>query len=662
MSTLFGLEDIRELTKQLPADIRDASTKDCLIPTVKETGLTSSAQVRRQFEDLLDRSTGRIAVDSLPLLFDLSQKHCTDVLHLENTLMSVDKQFIVPNQERASVEVELLKRSNRAVVDVNEFTASHEISTPSFLKHLDETESGEATQGFDALNLFAGKYLSSQDIQDECISRLTEMMREGQDTATRRVPLGLDNAPFQASLYFAAKILAENDNIDGWLIDRGEDHMTPPAFAPNSYIITVLRTGETHFVNLSKPFANLWGDAASGERAQKSLRTRLEKHEDVCYFLNGYAISMRWLRAIAEQLSAQLAKSGMAKVQWEDLPSHLQSRAIGMLLGRYTVGTAGTNQQALIDIPCMTLSDCLVTDKWQAATLAELDQSAEESAVSQFKNKRTPPAFDITGVFDNLLRRRGLDTDNRGMFKREILTRSFEQRINAVFENKLNSQYDSTRSQFSIQYYDRILSRVELAEEFIKSIPSHPDLQNILQETLETWIKDSLLPQNLKTQSPLMKQAQECNDRALDRKVEALKSEYNGIQDLRTFPGPYRISQQIKNTEARERAKADLVHKQEEYLAKETKPLDGLLQLVVILLARRNPGFAHARGKHIPKLISILHKTGLNGEDEAENRMLEVLEDIKQKVKANSAGPGDLEVMREIEREDRGRFGRGDVP
>ncbi|KAL9088321.1 MAG: hypothetical protein Q9165_006246 [Trypethelium subeluteriae] len=512
-----------------------------------------------------------------------------------------------------------------------------------------------------------GDALISKESHERYLTGIHKIMQTAQDQATVQKlvqtsefqDLKLSNAH---ALLLATEVLNNDPTISGgWLQDHSQDAVV---FTPNSSIAEDLRTGRLRYVNMLEPVRRPCGEQQLIARSKVLLREQISK-EGIAYInKDDIAFSSLWLQGLAGQLDGDLSELGIARASFTDLPSHIQSEVANLFTTHSPSDAIDGKHTNFLQTPCSRFGNLLISNKRRQSLEMALEQSARESAARQVESATAVPALDSTDALNGVLKNeKSLTSAEHNELRNGLLNREMNQRVRSLFEGELTRGYDTMRERFSSQYCDRILFKADLGHEFNKSLESHSDFAKILEETLETWVQETLIPQNLKPQSPLSRLAQQCNDKSLSRKLDALKTQWRGLEDLRTFPPQYRVAELVDNVDARRGAKEDLIRKQQAYLAKETKPLDGLLELLVILIARRTPGFAHARGKHIPRLIGLLE--GMYHEDgnDAETQdLLRTLDQLKQRVKTGSATKDDVEQMRVVERKDAMRFAQSTSP
>ena len=660
MAGMFRVDDMRELIRQFPpkASHETKSEHDRLVSTIRETHLISSAWMKKEFRNIYEDAKERISLETLPPEFDVNPPRCMEILkpEFDHCLFSSDRKSIISKQEQNMILDELTTISRRMGVSMKQFAHGNDISLnqmQELVKTINQTQTSSKSAHLEILE--DGDSLVSRESHAKYLDDIRQAMRFAQDEAFERelvVKSHLQDVslPNAIVLLLAKEVLIKDLSVNGWIQDRERD---TAMFTPNSSILQGLQTGKLQYVNVSEPVRRPSGGKELRDKSKAVLREQILKDGVAYISSDGTAFSSSWMQDLSHQLDDDLRDLGIARISFTDLPNHVRSTVARMLTDPSNTIEEETSE-ALLQIPFVRLGNLLISEEWRHNLKTRLEDFARDSATKQVESAIVQPAFDVAEALENLVKsEKGLSYADRNDLKLGFLDRSLSSDVKSAFEGELARQYSWKRERFGFLYCDRILFRAELAQEFVKSINDHDDLAQILEETLKTWIQETLIPQNLRPQSPLSKLAQQCNDKALDRELEALKTQWHSVEDLRTFPSHYRITERANSPEARRKAKQGLIRKQQDHLAKETRPLDGLLELLIILLARRTPGFAHARGKHIPKLVNFLEgvcRDHPNGSETAD--FLPLLDQLKQKVKAGSAAEPDIELMRDIANRD----------
>ena len=661
MADTFDLNDIRELIVQFAPEASQirSSNHNSLVSTIRGRHLLSSAWVKKEFRRTCEDANERVSLETLSPKFDVSPSLCMEILksEIDQCLLSSDRKSIIPEKEQNSILDELKTISSRIGVSIRQFALGNDINFSQMPNLIDRLNSTQDSNDAVYLELLVdGDSLISKGSRGKYLTSIGKLMDAAQDQATHaELEVRSDfqdlSLPRTLVLLFATEILTQRTAISGWIQDRGQG---PVLFTPNSSIVQALRTGELQYVSISEPVRKPNGRQELLEKSRVLLREQISKA--VVAYINddANAVSITWMQNQANHLDSRLSELGVARLQFTELPNQLRSTAASLLTKPDLNEIRGTSNEGLLQTPCTRIGNLLISEKWRYDIETRLEQTALDSAKKQVDRAIEIPVFDVADALEDLLKgEKSLASVDRSESKHALLNRNLNHRVKSAFDGELDKEYALIRERFCQLYCDRILFRADLAHEFNQSIKEHLDLAKILEGTLESWIQETLIPQNLKARSPLLKLAQQCNDKALVQKLDALKTQWRGFEDLKSFPPQYHIIEIVDNEGVRKRAKEGLIRKQQDYLAKETKPLDSLLELLVILLARRTPGFPHARGKHIPRLITFLqdfHSADASGTQMAD--LLDTLDQLKQKVKAGSAADSDINEMRDIERRD----------
>ena len=663
MSTLFHLEDVRELIRQFsPEQSQEEGAENAfLISTIPETYLLRSTWIREEFRRICKDSRERIGLEKLSSRFDIAQTQCMATLQseLEHCLLSSDKKFIIPEDEQDSILDELKTISNRIGVSMKRFAHGNDINVHQMRDLVDKVNHAEssANRQFYLEILEDGDSLISREAHEKYMTGIQVIISAAQNQAiTQELDLHSDFQDLKLSnnvtLLLAKQALAQKDqSVNGWLQDRGQENAL---FTPNSHIVQALQIGKLRYVNLMEPVSRPYGGPLLIKKSSASLRAQMVEDQNAHVINTTDMLSSSWIQDVACQVDSDLSTIGVARVSFTDIPSHVRSAAMNLLVCSSQDSSEATGVKHTLRTPCINFGDLLVSEKWRHDLVSQLEDFARKSAINQVESGTREPSFDVAQALDKHLKSRdGLTSVDRNELRQWLQDRNLNNRVKSAFDAELTREYSARKETFRFQYCDRVLYKADLAREFIQSVQEYADLAKVLEETLGTWIQETLIPLNFKPQSPLSKLAQQCNDKALDRKLDALQTQWRGIEDLRSFPPQYQIAELADDAEARGKAKEGLIRKQREYLARETRPLDGLLELIVILLARRAPGFAHVRGKHIPRLIGLLDSLCRNNADGTlPENTLGTLNELKNQVKAGNATGPELDQMRDIERRD----------
>ncbi|KAI9677832.1 MAG: hypothetical protein M1822_008144 [Bathelium mastoideum] len=663
MSSIFGLDDLRGLIRQFPLGQSYGTTsgEDSLVSTVRETHLLTSTSMKEDLRKLHESARERISLETLPSRFDINASQCMAALEfeLDHYLLSSDKQSIIPLVEQVAILDELRAISDRIGVSMKRFAHGNDMNyhqTRGLVEKLNNTQpSAPSSVHFEILE--DGDSLISKRAHRAYLTSIADIMYEAQHQSIRReldVRSTFQNLslPKSFTLTLGEQILTENHaSISGWIQDRGQEFVL---FTPNSFIVQALGTGKLQHMDLLEPVSRPYGGQRLLEKSTTFLREQIVHSRNAYTINNRTVLSSQWVQEVARQTDNDLSIVGVTRVSLPDCPDRVRSAVTNLLKHSSSNGSEASSTNFLLQIPCTRFGDIIVSEKWRHDLDSALEQAARDSAIHQVESVTRVPTFDVAKALEDLLKSmKGLTSTDRSDLRHRLLDRHLSNHVKSAFDGELTRTYAVTRERFQFQYFDRILCKAELAHEFIKGIKGQEDLARVLKETLETWVQETLIPLNLKPQSPLSRLANQCNDKALSRKLDDLKTQWRGLEDLRSLPPSYHIVELADDIAARQKAKESLIQKQQEHLSKETKPLDGLLELIVILLARRAPGFAHARGKHIPKLISLLESLRRNDTSGTEMAdLLGTLDELKNKVKLGDAGEPEIEQMRDIERRD----------
>ncbi|KAF2228976.1 hypothetical protein EV356DRAFT_33006 [Viridothelium virens] len=555
MSSVFDLGDMRELIKQFsPGSNQAINPYDgTLVPTTAETHLLSSSWIKKEFRTLCESSRERISLDALPSRFDITPSQCSEILKSEivDCLLSSGRRFVIPKQEEDIIQDELKTISHRIGVSIKHFARGNDIDLGQMRDLVQKLNRIHAADNPIHLEILAdGDALISKESHERYLTGIHKIMQTAQDQAI--VQKLVQTSDFQDlklpnthALLLAMELLNyDHTVISGWLQDYSQDAVV---FTPNSSIAEDLRTGDLQYVNMLEPVRRPCGEQQLIAKTRALLREQISKEGIVYITKDDIAFSSLWLHGLASQLDGDLSEAGIARVLFADLPSHIQSE-VANLLTTYSPPDAidGKNANLLLQTPCSRFGNLLISDKRRQSLEMALEQSARDGAAKQVESATAVSTFDSADALNGILKNeKRLSSGERNELRHGLLNREMTQRVKSIFEEELARGYDTMRERFRLQYCDRILFKADLAYEFNKSLKTNTDFAKILEETLEAWVQETLIPQNLKPQAPLSKLAQQCNDKSLNRKLDALKTQWRGIEDLRTFPPQYRIAELV---------------------------------------------------------------------------------------------------------------------
>jgi hypothetical protein len=263
--------------------------------------------------------------------------------------------------------------------------------------------------------------------------------------------------------------------------------------------------------------------------------------------------------------------------------------------------------------------------------------SAQAHATQQWQTQKDEQAKDIKFQLSNII---AFIPEDQRVLQAVAENSTIKKAVEEAFWNEISGLESRNEAEFATFWVERVVSRMTNYTEGLKVIED-PKLREQLSELLSSYLLKDLVPDAI---SKARSQALLCSRKTKKniQKIESsLKTSKTDISSTISVIEKFNQKQGVQelDTASLEEAKtaqvADMVRKMQ-------KLSDGptlFLYLVVVMLARHNPGVLYASGKFAPKLMKLL-KPSLSAE------AYEQLEKWKDGARAGSLSAEDKDDMR----------------
>ncbi|KAF2184822.1 hypothetical protein K469DRAFT_708591 [Zopfia rhizophila CBS 207.26] len=650
---MFSTEDIRHLTGLfLPENVLEPtetalSDVPALLISPSGDGLVSQKHTSHEFERFV-RSGSEFGRLSLSVLAHTLDVHSDVVLkfvkifpHL--ALTSADNDDIVPKAQRDSLWRKLREAASSHVVMKKLFSQENNVSIESIdalaRSSLDSEESPDDL--LVEISPIEGPYIVSQAYESALQDTIQQSLQAAQKDA-EHVTFSPKELTGEPPVWYISKtidtVLEKANEGQKWYLDRTLDavHCTPQESLRRRRDVRMeqLNTGTMPYID----FQDFAGDFGELYPSFKDVRDYFSKAvaKSPIDIIGAVAISKTWLDNFKDECMHTLERKGYADVITKiiqnfpmDYQSELRSRIKRLII-------SACENQPDTPIPYMAGS-FIMTEKCRDSYRGHLISEVGLHAKARFQALEEDPDKELRFQISDLLNQLPSRDD---VFC--ALAEDISKDIERQYWNDISNLESKNEAEFSAFWIDRVVPRLNIYVQGLNAIEDSK-LRGQLSDLLSTYVVKELFPDTVsKARSQGLTRSRKTR-KNVQKLENILKSGKMDIGSVVSAIEKFDKKQGIKEPDTA--SLADMKRGQvDDMVRKMQKQSDGpllFLTLVVVLLAKHQPGMVYATGKFAPRLMRQL-KSSLKVEE------YEQLEKWKDLAKAGALSAEDKEGIKRL--------------